>query len=82
MKEQRHLVTSERSGIEKDKCALIILLGPAWGFKGNLYGCGYEWPEAMRRAWVRLSGGKKVDMARVVSSEDEDEEVSTEGPHS
>lgn len=26
MKEQRLLATSERSGIEKDKCALIILL--------------------------------------------------------
>lgn len=36
----------------------------------------------MRRAWVRPSGGKEVDMARVVSSEDEDEEVPTEGPHS
>lgn len=31
---------------------------------------------------MRLSGGKEVDMARVVSSEDEDEEVSTEGPPS
>lgn len=28
------------------------------------------------------SWGKEVDMARVVSSEDEDEEVPTEGPHS
>lgn len=82
MKEQRHLATSERSGIDKGKCTLIILLGPARGFKGNLHGCGFEWLEEMRRAWVRPSGGKEVDMTRVVSSEDEDEEVPTEGPHS